>query len=221
MWVMTRLHAAARIRELRYNIRGEMNGMPFAEMSGLRLSLAGRSGVCGRRHSYYRLEIPDEVGLVAVTQVQGNRGLTDRCAGRQLFRGLVKPVTLNHPLGTNPDVPREQSLQRSFVQAVAVDEVFHPENPSIHCNGIDDLRYTGDILIRLGPAGVEKILNDVDAGYVRALREDRAVEVAAFRAEDVVKSRCRTRNPRHRDAREWVDPSRRELHREHAALVLK
>src|SRR5262245_54507755 len=221
MWVMTRLHAAARIRELRYNIRGEMNGMPFAEMSGLRLFLAGRSGVCGRRHSHYRLEIPDEVGLVAVTQVQGNRGLTVRCAGRQLFRGLVKPVTLNHPLGTYPDVPREQSLQRSFVQAVAVDEVFHLEDPSILRHGIDDLRYPKDILIRLGPAGAEEILNDVDAGYVLAESEDRAIQVVAFRAEDVVKGRCRVRKLRHRDTHKWVEPSRRELNREHAALVLK
>src|SRR5215470_11223166 len=190
-------------------------------MSGLRLSLAGRSGVCGRRHSHYRLEIPDEVGLVAVTQVQGNRGLTDRRAGRQLFCGLVKPVTLNHPLGTYPDVPREQSLQRSFVHAVAIDEVFHLEDRSILRRGIDDLRYTMDILIRLWPAGAEKILNDFDAGYVRALREYCAVQVVAFRAEDVVKGRRRIRKPRHRDAHKWVEPTRRELHCEHAALVLK
>src|SRR5215510_13016211 len=198
-----------------------MNGIPFEEVSGLRLFLAGRSGVCGRRHSYYRLEIPDEVGLVAVTQVQGNRGLTDRFAGRQLFRGLVKPVTLNHPLGAYPDIPGEQSLQRSFVQAVAVDEVFHHDDPSILRHGIDDLRYPRDILIRLEPAGAYKTLNDADAGYVIPLREDCAVQFVAFRAEDVVKGRCRIRKPRHRDAHKWVEPSRRELHREHPALVLK
>jgi len=64
------------------------------------------------------------MSLVAVTQAQGELGLIDRLAGRQLFRSLVKAVTLNHPLGTYADVPGEQSLQRSLVQAIAFDEVF-------------------------------------------------------------------------------------------------
>src|SRR5262245_7771606 len=160
-------------------------------MCGLRLFLARRSGIRGGRYSYYSLEIPDEVSLVAVAQIQGNRGLIDRRAGRQLFCGLVKPVTLDHPLGRSSDVPREQSLQRSFAQAVAVDDVFHPEDSSILRHGIDDIRHQWDVLIRLGQAGAEKILNDVYARDVRALREDRPVQVLAFRAEDFVKGRRR------------------------------
>src|SRR5262245_32697569 len=160
-------------------------------MCGLRLFMARRPGIRGRRYSYYSLEIPDEVSLVAVAQIQGNRGLIDRRAGRQLFCGLMEPVTLDHPLGTYPDIPREQSLQRSYAQAVAVDKVFHLKYLSILRHGIGDLRQQWDVLIRLGPAGAEKILNDVDAGFVRALREDRAVQVVAFRAEDFVKGRRR------------------------------
>src|SRR5262245_55857617 len=63
-----------------------------------------RSGVCGGRYSYNRLEIADEVRLVAVAKAQGKFRLIDRRAGRELFRRLVKPVTLDHPLGTYSDV---------------------------------------------------------------------------------------------------------------------
>jgi hypothetical protein len=81
-----------------------------------------------------------------------------------LFRGLVKPVTLNHPLGTHPDVPREQSLLGSLVHAVAVDEVLHLQDLSFPRRCIYYLRYPGDILIRPEPVGAEKILDDADAG---------------------------------------------------------
>jgi hypothetical protein len=68
-----------------------------------------------------------------------------RTARRKLtlyrFRSLVKPVTLNHPLGTHYDAPREQSLQRSFVQAVAVDEISRLQDSPILRRGIDDLSY--------------------------------------------------------------------------------
>src|SRR5262249_51595222 len=63
--------------------------------------------ISGRRQSHYCPEIPDEMSLVAIAQIQSQLCLTDRFTTRELFRCLVQSVALNYPLGTDTDIPRE------------------------------------------------------------------------------------------------------------------
>jgi hypothetical protein len=62
------------------------------------------------------------MGLVAVAQAKSQLRLFDGAAG-ELLRRFMQPIALNHPLGADPDVLREEPLERPRVRAVAGSQV--------------------------------------------------------------------------------------------------
>src|SRR5688500_6404358 len=58
------------------------------------------------------LEVVNEVCLVGVAKVQGQLRQLHSTAGQPYGR-FVEPIALDHPLGADPDVLTEQTLERS------------------------------------------------------------------------------------------------------------
>ena len=77
--------------------------------------------------------------------------------------GLVQPVALNDPLGADPDVLREQPLQRPLVRAVAIHEIVDRQDASIARHGVDDLGEADGLLVGQRQAPAEKVFDDGDA----------------------------------------------------------
>ena len=131
--------------------------------------------------------------------------MTDGRRRRQLLGGLVQPIALNHPLRADTDIRREQALQHPLIHAEAVHEIFHLQDRPISCHRVDDLCKPSDVLVRSGPAPAKKVLDDRDAGRIRAFCEDGPLQRAAFRAEHVTESREGVRECRNGHADERME----------------
>src|SRR5262249_47235607 len=147
----------------RVTCRGRTRRTRLAEMPG-RVPLMSNSASFGlhsphirrRRYTDDRLEVADEVRLIAVTQLDGERGLIRLAPRGKPFGSLVKSVALNHPFRTDASVSGEQSLQRTFVDAKAIDEIVDPENAVVVRHSVDELVHVADVRIGVRPARTKK-----------------------------------------------------------------
>jgi len=71
------------------------------------------------------------MGLVGVAEIRGQRGPVHRLATAGPLGGLVQPGPAHHPLGADPDVVGEQSLQGARRHPGGSGQLVDPAQPGI------------------------------------------------------------------------------------------
>ena len=110
-------------------------------------------GITARRLSDEPFEVANEVGLIGVTELGGEVGPVAPRALRRVLCCFVKTVSLDDPLGTDPYVVTEETLERAFTRPREAHDIIDFRDLAVVRDGVHDVKDGIGVRVALGALG--------------------------------------------------------------------